>query len=276
MAWIVVPNLLELRDQINAIAPNRDKASDGFIGDYAHSQGLSSHNPDDTPQHNAEWDGDSDSLQEVRAFDIDVDFNVPWLSAQKLVDHLVKYAKNGTFWWLEYVIYNRRIWSSGSNWEPRTYNGSSPHTEHIHVNSGYDQASDLVKNVNYRLEELLPEDKMAVTDVADYFDNVRQAIDNDGPDATDRDWRNDVSKVIRFGLGYNANEQTLDKLPPKRFDNIERALSNLALAVAAIPSAEMNAEAVVEALGGADVGTIADTLRSALSADKLAELKAAL
>ena len=117
---------------------------------------------------------------------------------------------------------------------------------------------------------------MAVTDVADYFDNVRQAIDNDGPDATDRDWRNDVSKVIRFGLGYNANEQTLDKLPPKRFDNIERALSNLALAVAAIPSAEMNAEAVVEALGGADVGTIADTLRSALSADKLAELKAAL
>jgi hypothetical protein len=32
-AWVVVPNLLKLRDEFNLVSPKRDKGSDGTIGD---------------------------------------------------------------------------------------------------------------------------------------------------------------------------------------------------------------------------------------------------
>ncbi|HKV33547.1 MAG TPA: hypothetical protein VJP89_04485, partial [Pyrinomonadaceae bacterium] len=45
MAWRVAKSLLRLREQINELAPNRSKASDGTIGDAAHASRKSDHNP---------------------------------------------------------------------------------------------------------------------------------------------------------------------------------------------------------------------------------------
>jgi hypothetical protein len=45
MAWRPAKSLIQLRDQINQIAPNRSKASDGTIGDAAHASRASDHNP---------------------------------------------------------------------------------------------------------------------------------------------------------------------------------------------------------------------------------------
>jgi hypothetical protein len=36
-AWVVVPNLLKLRDEFNLVSPKRDKGADGTIGDSNHS-----------------------------------------------------------------------------------------------------------------------------------------------------------------------------------------------------------------------------------------------
>lgn len=155
LAWSVVPALAELRTQLDNVFPKRDHASDGTIGDYAHSQEDSSHNPDDTGKHNAEWDTDPDGKQEVRAVDIDIDFKDSRASAQELVNHLIKYAKNGTFWWLRYIIYNRKIYHKSSEWIAQDYTGTSPHTEHIHVNNDFTTAADNVSGVNYRLSELV-------------------------------------------------------------------------------------------------------------------------
>lgn len=174
---VLVPALKELREQLNAIFPNRDKTSDGWIGDYAHQTGTSSHNPDDTSHENAEWDNDSDSSQEVRAIDIDVNFNKPGVSAQDLVNHLVKYAKNGTFDWLRYVIYNRKMYHQNNGWVARDYDGPNPHIQHIHVNNDFSQAADNIDNVNYRLNELL-EEQVATQFNADDKNELRDAAES--------------------------------------------------------------------------------------------------
>ena len=240
MAWELVPALKEFREELNSIAPERDKASDGSIGDYLHSQGTSSHNPDDTGRGNAEWDSDPDTLDEVRAIDVDIDFNVPGLSAIEVVNHLREGARSGRFWWIRYIIFNRRMYHRKNGFEPTTYSGSNPHDHHIHINNEFTQAADNVRNVDYRLRDLLPkqEDDMAVQDVADYYENLRQAVQNDGADATDRDWRQDFASAVRYALGYNGVDQASsdfqNALPPKQFEKILDALEDTNARLAAI------------------------------------------
>lgn len=240
MAWELVPALQEFRTQINQVAPNRDRASDGVIGDYNHQKGDSSHNPDDTGRNNSEWDTDPDGKEEVRAVDIDIDFRQPGITADRLVAHLIHYAKNGTFWWLRYIIYDRKIYSKNSDWEPRTYPGSNPHDKHVHVNNDFTQRADNVSGVNYRLHELLPQEEsdVAKEDVANYFDDIRQAVQGDGADATDRNWREDMAAAIRYGLGYNGVDQAKDnfqqELPPAKFAQILAALEDTNARLAAI------------------------------------------
>jgi hypothetical protein len=62
------PLLEALFAEFDKIAPSRDHASDGSIGDTAHQQEVSDHNPDETgsvPIH------DADHLNEVHAIDVD-------------------------------------------------------------------------------------------------------------------------------------------------------------------------------------------------------------
>jgi hypothetical protein len=155
-SWVIVPALEDLRVQLNAIAPNRDKSSDGGIGDTSHAAGRSSHNPDETG--NPEWDNDPDNLPEVRARDFDKDLRHPTITAERVVQHLLKYARNGTFWWLRYIIFNKRIWRKSNGWRQESYTGKNNHSHHFHVNNDFTQAADNVSGVNYRLKELLPQE----------------------------------------------------------------------------------------------------------------------
>jgi hypothetical protein len=147
---MLTPGMKNLGNQINAWAPDRDGASDGAVGDYAHTQEHSGHNPDDTSHHNAEWDGDSDNKSEIRAIDVDIDFK-NGATAQQLVDHIVGLKPSSV---LRYVIYNRKIYEASNGWKSRTYTGASPHTEHIHFSGAYSNASDDNKSYNFKLEEI--------------------------------------------------------------------------------------------------------------------------
>jgi hypothetical protein len=126
MARLVAAGV-RLRDQVNKAFPNRDKRSDGWIGDRAHQARKSDHNPD--------------ANGFVHALDIDADLipGAPKRSkeaAQALADQLVAYAKSGAPGAdrIKYVVYNDRIASgtySKTFWEWR---GSGyGHTHHIHV-----------------------------------------------------------------------------------------------------------------------------------------------
>lgn len=117
MAWRVARSLLTLRDQVNASAPNRSRASDGTIGDTAHSSRASDHNPN--------------SAGVVTAMDITHDpahgFN-SWTFAEML--------RNRRDPRIKYVISNGRIFAGSagpSPWIWRRYTGSNSHAHHVHV-----------------------------------------------------------------------------------------------------------------------------------------------
>lgn len=152
MAWQLTAGLQNLRAQVNARWPHRDKASDGTIGDAAHQASTSGHNPDDTPGSRPAWAGDPDSTPEVRAWDMDSDLGEPGTTAQMLVDHLRQLP--GIAAHIRYMIYDRRIYHSRDAFAPAAYSGWSAHTEHVHFEGAWSQAADTNSTFDYRLEEI--------------------------------------------------------------------------------------------------------------------------
>ena len=138
-SWILVPCLVTLRSEFNAIAPGRDRASDGSIGDLAHAQTSSDHNPDETGATPYE---DADSTNEVHAIDVDKDLRRPGWTMQKAVEIIVVRHRQGRDNRLQNVIYNRVIWSRSWGWTARRYTGANAHTQHAHFSARYTTAQE--------------------------------------------------------------------------------------------------------------------------------------
>lgn len=110
MSWHLAPSLARLRDEVNAKWPNRSKASDGTIGDAAHSSRTSDHNPN--------------SRRSVNAIDI----TAKGISTDTLIAAAKKHPS------VRYIIFNRRIMNRDiGNFRSRPYSGSNPHTQHVHI-----------------------------------------------------------------------------------------------------------------------------------------------
>lgn len=117
MAWRLAFSLSKLRKQINELSPNRLKVSDGTIGDTAHSNRKSDHNPDDGGV--------------VRGLDLTHD-PAHGVDSQKLAEALLASRDPR----IKYVISNGKI-ASGRHgpdpWKWRKYTGSNPHNHHVHI-----------------------------------------------------------------------------------------------------------------------------------------------
>lgn len=111
MAWYLAPSLDNLRSEINARWPNRDKRSDGTIGDTAHQARKSDHNPN--------------VRDSVNAFDWDKD----GVNPKEIIRACIKHPSTN------YVIFDRVIWSRRYNFRARRYTGSNPHTGHGHTSA---------------------------------------------------------------------------------------------------------------------------------------------
>ena len=193
MAYYLAPSLAALRSEVDARWPNRDKASDGWIGDPAHSARVSDHNPD--------WSSTPPGV--VRALDIDID----GIDVRRLLTELVGDPR---VW---YVIYDRKIYSRTHDWAALAYTGGGQVTETEDLTnqdprtiaramlaqfgfgedqfscldslymseSGWDVHADNPASSAYGIPQALPGSKMA---------------------SAGRDWQNNPETQIRWGLQY--------------------------------------------------------------------------
>ena len=101
------------------------------------------HNPDDTAGSRPAWDGDPDTLAEVRALDVAVDLG-DGVTGQDLVNHLIRLPKLATV--IRYLIHRGRIYHERHGFEPQAFDGD-PHTDHVHAEGAWTQAGD--NNVSF-------------------------------------------------------------------------------------------------------------------------------
>ena len=110
----------QLRLQVDDSYPDRDRTSDGWIGDLRHSARPSDHNPD--------------AAGIVRAIDIDRDLSgkaKPDLMPD-LADQIRLFAKRDKSKRISYVIFAGKIASPRMGWRWRKYSGINPHNTHLH------------------------------------------------------------------------------------------------------------------------------------------------
>lgn len=117
--WRLAPCLVAMFEEADKRDPNRDRTSDGSIGDPAHAARTSDHNPADGWVCAADIDDDNDQANPG------VDLLRAHLVAVK--DQRVKYLiRNGTIW--------KAYPSNGlPAWAPQVYTGINDHSHHLHI-----------------------------------------------------------------------------------------------------------------------------------------------
>jgi hypothetical protein len=111
---------VQLREQFDDAFSDRDKASDGWIGDTRHAARKSDHSPDEQ-----NW---------VHALDIDRDLSgkaKPDLMPD-LVDQIRTACKKGSEKRIAYIIFDGKICSPILRWKWRKYTGANKHNHHVH------------------------------------------------------------------------------------------------------------------------------------------------
>ena len=113
----------QLRLQVDDSYPDRDRTSDGWIGNLAHQATKSDHNPDKAYGN------------VVRAIDLDRDLSgkakpdlMPYLA-----DEIRRFAKKDKSKRVGYIIFAGKIASPRMGWRWRKYSGINPHTKHCHI-----------------------------------------------------------------------------------------------------------------------------------------------
>lgn len=172
----LVGSLQTLRSQVNAAAPNRDKSSDGWIGDPAHASRPSDHNPEPD--------------ETVDALDIDHD---PANGCD--VDVICEAVRASRDPRLKYMIRRGRICSGRLGprawvWRDRGKDPDVDHALHAHfsvLDEGQDDTSpwDIGLQKGLTLAEVTRKEFETLRDqVGDIWKAVLKTVDHDGDPKT--------------------------------------------------------------------------------------------
>jgi hypothetical protein len=157
-SWYIAQSLETLRFQLNAMAPQRSKVSDGGIGDAAHSSRTSDHNP---------IDGTGQVCARDYTHDPAGGLDCHWLARQ-----LTTNGDNRT----KYVIWDRRIWTPGIGW--KSYTGVNPHTKHLHLSVKAGAVGDQTRAWALGLTPGAGDDDMALSDEVKLWDGTTVTVGN--------------------------------------------------------------------------------------------------
>jgi len=109
--WNLAPSLIAMVNEANKIAPKRSQASDGSIGDQAHKQRNSDHNPSGGYVHGVDITHDPKNGMDIHAHARNI--------AARMDPRI------------EYIISNGMIWERETKkW--KKYTGTNPHNKHAH------------------------------------------------------------------------------------------------------------------------------------------------
>lgn len=126
--WRPANALVQMRVQADAMAPRRNKASDGTIGDAAHqAEACASQHNSCCVKVNGIWI--------VRALDLTHD-PAGGFDSYAVAEQL-RLSRDPR---IRYIISNRRITGPNYGWVWHPYSGSDPHTNHMHSSLWDDQA----------------------------------------------------------------------------------------------------------------------------------------
>lgn len=214
MAWREAYSLRDLRLQLNAAYPKRNKISDGGIGDARHAADPSS-------DHNPHLRG-ADGMQVYSARDFTHDpatgIDCNWL-AQTLVKNKDPRIK--------YIIWDGRICSSKvAAWTWRPYNGVNKHNKHLHISV---DANLFDKPGNWRLDFPTPVYRIVESDIARVTE-PQESIAINAP--ADKEGTVSSAHCLRCGVAYDtAARRFNDDLCPdcgKAADEADRAAAAVA------------------------------------------------
>jgi len=115
--WRLAKSLEALRSQVNLSYPNRSKKSDGTIGDTSHASSASDHNPN--------------RYGVVTALDLTHDPSSGF-DAHAMAEAI----RNNPHPEAKYLISSGRIAGDFNGWKWQRYNGTNPHSSHVHISVG--------------------------------------------------------------------------------------------------------------------------------------------
>lgn len=127
----LVKSLQAFRAEANERYPDRDKTSDGWIGDEAHSSRVSDHNPDERGL--------------VHAYDLDEDLDGNPTDSGAELGFLAEWIRTRRDYRVKYVIYEGRIFAGRMGpkpWNWRPYDGTNEHRHHLHLSVLSDPVSE--------------------------------------------------------------------------------------------------------------------------------------
>jgi hypothetical protein len=135
--WENTKASISLLGEFNAAFPNRDKGTDGTLGDPKHAQRSSDHNPDETGKTPYE---DADSINEVHARDIGDRLNkAGWTMERVIKDVLLPRLRSGQEKRLQNIIHHGKVISRSWNWSE--WRPASGHETWAHFGFRYGSGS---------------------------------------------------------------------------------------------------------------------------------------
>ncbi|MGP9528132.1 hypothetical protein [Glutamicibacter sp. AOP5-A2-18] len=213
MSFYLAPSLVDLRSETNTRWPDRDKASDGWVGDTSHQARVSDHNPDYA-------DGGI-----VRAIDVDKD----GISVTDFLNAVI--YDNRT----SYCIYNYRIWG-GTRW--RKYEGANAHTKHVHVSIKHTSAAAKSGSWGLVKGEVKPVGKPETAKVKKVKDQSPSNTPNGSTTfPTDyaelkingnyKSWEQGAIQILMHQLGYKSNKQWDGKIRKLGYTDLQNWLRDV-------------------------------------------------